>query len=93
MQVLHEKFADNSSVHVVAVAVDDRQDPAGYLKENNFTYPAVLNGGELAKKFGVRAIPTFVVIGRDGEVIHKHTGGMNDEVLAEITSIVEEAAK
>ena len=32
-------------------------------------------GPELAKKFGVRAYPTFVILNTDGTVRHKFVGG------------------
>lgn len=79
-----------AGLKVIGVAVDGRfQNPetagqaaSGVRRLKNFmnlTYPVVFDDGALVKQFGDprsagAALPLFVVIGRDGTVVHYHVG-------------------
>lgn len=79
-----------AGLKVCGVAVDGRfqqpesagQAASGVRRLKNFmnlTYPVVYDGGELIKQFGDprgagAALPLFVVIGREGTVVHYHVG-------------------
>ena len=91
MQVLHERFADDPSVAILAVHFDDRGDPAGSLEEHGYTFRAIPQGKDVSERFGVTMLPTFVVVGPDGGIIHKHTGQMTDTVRDEIERVALEA--
>lgn len=79
-----------AGLKVIGVAVDGRfqqpetasQAASGVRRLKNFmnlTYPVVYDGGELVKQFGDpraagASLPLFVVVGRDGTVVHYHVG-------------------
>ncbi len=87
VQQLHERFAGNDGVVVLGVHYDDKGDPAGYMAEHGYTYPVILDGSEVVATYGIRRIPTFLVIDRDGTVIHNQVGfhGPTDvETIAEV---------
>lgn len=88
MQVLHDRFDDDPSVSVLAVHFDDRGDPAAYLAEHDYTFRTIPSGHDIAQRFGVTSIPTFIVIDRDGRVVHSYTGTMTDDIRAEIERAV-----
>jgi hypothetical protein len=87
VQVLHERFENDPNVTVLAVHFDGRGDPDAYLKENDFTFRSIPNGTEMARRFGITVIPTFVVVGPDGEVIHTTTGRLTDAGRDEIEQL------
>jgi len=75
LQRLHEQYKDQGLV-VLGMNYGERAngDPVGYMKKNNFTYGLMLNSEEIAKAYGVSAIPAFFVVGPDGKVVHRAVG-------------------
>lgn len=72
---MHAKYAEQGLV-VVGVNLDaNREDATAFLQE----YPADFliyfdNNAVLAKEYGVEAMPSSFVIGRDGQVKARHLG-------------------
>jgi len=72
---MHAKYADEGLV-IIGVNLDNDPDSAlAFLEE----YPADFNiyydtNKDLAKKFGVQAMPSSYIVGRDGEIHAKHFG-------------------
>ena len=75
MNEMQEKYG-NSGLVIIGVNMDADADAAqAFLDE----YPAEFEiiyapDGVMAKAFGVRAMPSSFVIGRDGEVVTRHLG-------------------
>jgi thiol-disulfide isomerase/thioredoxin len=75
LNAMHEKYADDGLV-IIGVNVDQEPGSAAkFLQE----YPARFQinydtDGILAKEFGVRAMPSSFVIGRDGRINANHLG-------------------
>lgn len=72
---MHAKYADEGLI-IIGVNLDNEPDSAlAFLEE----YPANFKiyydtDKELARTFGVQAMPTSYIIGRDGEIHAKHFG-------------------
>lgn len=72
---MQAKYAEQGLV-VVGVNLDaNREDATAFLQE----YPADFlihfdNNAVLAKEYGVEAMPSSFVVGRDGEIIARHLG-------------------
>lgn len=92
MQVLHDRFKDDPNVSVLAVHLNEKGDPVGYMKEKGFTYRMVPDGREVTKALDVKAIPAFLVIGPDGTEVHRHVGQLTNEKRDEIERIARETA-
>ncbi len=81
------KFAAaNPAVAFYAV---DVQEPAakveGFLRQNGYNLPVLFDtGGSVAQTYRVSAIPTTVVIGRDGVIKFRKSGTMTAAELAGI---------
>ncbi len=45
-----------------------------YMAKNKYTYGLLLKGDDLAKTYGISGIPTFVLIGPDGKILHLGVG-------------------
>ena len=92
VQKLHEKYA-GKKVSVFGVDTWERgsseqkiEKPKKYMAEKKYTYGLLFNGDDLAKQIGITGIPTFLVIGPDGKVLHIGSGfdESGDEKLAAI---------
>jgi peroxiredoxin len=74
MQDLHERYRKNTDVVVVGVHYDDRGDPIAHKNKNRFTYEIIPDGQEVVASYGVKKIPSFVIVGADGVVLHNQVG-------------------
>lgn len=91
MQVLHDRFANDPQVSVLAIHFEDRGKVCGHIEDGGYTFPVVLNGGDIWKRYDIFRFPTFLVIGPDGRVIYNHPGRLSDEARDEIEQVAMEA--
>ncbi|MFG0284437.1 MAG: TlpA family protein disulfide reductase [Phycisphaerales bacterium JB039] len=88
LQKLHEKF-QGSPVKIFGVNAWENGDPVAYMKREEFTYGLLLEGDQVAAKYGVSGIPTFFVVGVDGSVIHSAVG-FDPEGEAKLAKVIED---
>jgi thiol-disulfide isomerase/thioredoxin len=77
MQRLHDEYAAaGKPVVILGVNTWEREDDAAkdYMASKKFTYGCLLKGDELAAAYGIRGIPTLVVIGKDGRIAKVEVG-------------------
>lgn len=56
-----------------------------FLKQNNYTMPTLLDSdGTVAKHFRISAIPTTIVIDKDGLITYRKSGAMTMSELEEV---------
>jgi thiol-disulfide isomerase/thioredoxin/outer membrane lipoprotein-sorting protein len=82
VQKLSVRFKDKP-IAVFGVAYRETGNPAKYMKEKGFTYGLLLKGEKLEKPYGIKAIPTFYVIGHDGKVFYADTGSDSADALVD----------
>jgi thiol-disulfide isomerase/thioredoxin len=80
LQKLHEKYKDKGVV-VLGLNCWESADPVAFMKENGYTYGLILKADEVAKAYGVSAIPTLVVVGPDGKIRHRALGTGGEEAV------------
>jgi peroxiredoxin len=72
-------------VEVLAVAVDRAEDVEVFLERQSIECPVLLDEeSEVAKQFGINALPTTVLLDNSGKIIHTHVGliaDLSDHVL------------
>ncbi len=71
MQRVHETFKDKDVV-VLAISVDGGGEKAvkSFMTKRGYTFTTPVDGGmEIARKFGVRGVPTTYVINRQGAIV------------------------
>jgi hypothetical protein len=95
VQVLHETFADDSRVRVLAAhmgAGDARMNkaetPRQYADANGYTYTVVADGRGIGAAFGVTGIPYFLVVGPDGSIVAEHRGRLTDDARDRLADAV-----
>lgn len=95
VQKLHRQFKDHD-VKVFGVNCWDRDgDPIRCMKKMKLDYTLLLDGNAVAEAYNVPAIPTFVVIDREGRIAYAASGIMpaRDQKLNELTKAVKQALK
>ena len=72
---MQSRYGDKG-LQVVAINVDEKRDDAlAFLKRYPAAFPVVYDGaGNSARAYAVKAMPSSVLIGRDGKVAFVHTG-------------------
>jgi len=79
---LHRKYADKG-LAVLTVSDETAAKVRPFLKEHGYDFPAYLDpNSEVSSAFGVEAIPTFVIIDRNGKMVDTIVGGGQDARIA-----------
>lgn len=73
LQRLHETYQDRGVV-VISVQTSDPESPDELTRASGVKYPVLVQGDAVAKAYGVRGLPTLVVIGPDGVETHRSSG-------------------
>jgi peroxiredoxin len=73
LQKIHEDYARQGIV-VVGVSIQDDGNPAGFMKQQGYTYQLLLNGEVISDRYGILAIPTIYVIDQEGRVAYAQVG-------------------
>jgi peroxiredoxin len=79
---LHKAHADQK-ITFVAISQDDQRNTASFLKEHGVTIPALLDdprGYSVSNAYGLTNVPTWFLIGQDGEIEMSSVGWVKDEV-------------
>ncbi len=83
VQALYEELGDRGFA-VLGVNAEPRERAQAYLDENGFAFPSLVDVGmRVAALYRVRAIPTFVVVDRQGRIASYMQGTRTREQLRE----------
>lgn len=69
LQKIHEE-RKGQPFELLALAVRERSDeaPISYMKEKGYTYTLLLQADNVAKQYGIKAYPTYVVVNAEGVI-------------------------
>lgn len=70
---LHQQYKDQG-VKFIGINVSDNVDAQDFMRKTGGTYTVLTNGDEVSQAYGVKGIPTLVVIGKDGSIKYKESG-------------------
>jgi peroxiredoxin len=86
LRELHEEMKDeNVKIIGINLAFNDKmEDAVALLEENGINFPILLDDGTAATAYGIRSIPTTVIVGKDGIVQENVIGLMDHDKLTEI---------
>lgn len=74
----------------IAFATDAAEDLQTFLKEKSFNYRIIPAASKTAEAYEVNAYPTHVIIGKDGQIISRLTGG-SDKRHDDLRPLIERA--
>ena len=82
MQAGYEKYRASGVVFVGLAFNDTQANGQTFLDKYKITYPAGPDkDGQISINYGVTGVPETVFIGRDGRVVSKTPGGIDDKRL------------
>ena len=91
IEALYEKYKDSSDVVILGVAFPSQSNEGNasyirsFLSDGGYTYPVLMDPkGILSSVFSIRAFPTTVVFGKDGEVVSYVTGALSGEYMEKL---------
>ena len=71
---IYQQYKDQGLV-ILGVNLDQvEKDALRFMEKLEVSYPLVKGNDVAAKAFGVSAMPSSFLIGRDGNILHKHLG-------------------
>jgi peroxiredoxin len=78
METLYQRFK-GQGLEVLAVdCQEEAGDVSAFMRRNKLSFPAALDeSGGVSGSYGIEAIPTTYVIGRDGKILLKVVGSLN----------------
>jgi hypothetical protein len=86
MNAVYQAHPDQFTM--LAIAVDQQQDPLGYARSNGFKFDVCLDV-DGAQTYSVHGIPTTLFIDRQGNLVDTKVGGMSrDEFESELAKIL-----
>ncbi|HEY6390673.1 MAG TPA: redoxin domain-containing protein [Bryobacteraceae bacterium] len=81
IEKLHRQFADKDVV-VLGINDEDSGTVKGFLKKNEYTIPTLMDSKKnVHRMYGARAIPTVIVIDRNGVIRAHYIGGRSEADL------------
>ena len=87
---LQDRFGSRGFRIISINSYDSNEDISLFYNKHRIKYPVLLNGKNVAEKYGVDAFPTFFIIDKAGRIIYSHTG-YEPSVHSEIEQIVNDA--
>ncbi len=87
LQDLQEQFADRG-VMILAMSSWERGDPTNHMKRFGYTYAVMSHATELARRYNVDHLPTFYVIGVNGQVIYRKEG-FKESMAKQMASVID----
>jgi thiol-disulfide isomerase/thioredoxin len=89
VQKITEEYK-GKAVKVYAPAVKSTDEKAiAHVKDKGYTYGVLLQADNTAKDFGVKAFPTYFVIGKDRQIVYKT--GLTDTTFADLRTAISAA--
>jgi peroxiredoxin len=86
---IREKHAAKGC-HFFAINIDDKKEKLeDFLKENTISYTILYDDKNIDQAYGIRGIPHFVIIDKQG-IIHARVIGGTSETVERIDSILKE---
>ncbi len=69
VQEFHEKYKDK--VYVIGINLrESKAVVTNFIEKNGLTYKMVIDAGEIAREYGVMAIPTVILIDKDKKILY-----------------------
>jgi thiol-disulfide isomerase/thioredoxin len=85
LREVHEEM-QGENVKIIGINLlfnDKMEDVLGLLEEHDITHTTLLDEGVATMAYGIRSIPTVVIIDKDGVVTQHKIGPMTHEELVE----------
>ena len=85
---LREKFKQEGLEVLGINAYDTKADINKFVHTHKVSYPVLLNGKNIAEKYGVNEFPTLFIIDKSGKVVYAHSGDFDESTILEIEKAI-----
>ena len=72
----------------MAVSAWERGSPDAYMRDHGYNYAVMVNGTPVARDYDVDELPTFFVVGVDGNILSRFDG-YSSSTSSKIAKVVE----
>ncbi len=87
LREVHEALKEKDSI-LLAINIttsDKLEDVKAMVKNEGITYPVLLDEtGQVSGLYGIRSIPTVVVLNKEGVVVEHHIGAYGEKELLKL---------
>jgi peroxiredoxin len=83
VQAIYDDWSKRGLVLITIDASEDLPTVQDYLQKNHYTFPVVIDPGEVAKKYNVYYIPVSVFIDKQGIIQSKQIGAFPNKAAIE----------
>lgn len=88
---LYEKYRSRG-LSIIGVAMDyNMKDVKKFVRKSDIRYPVYVGGEDIGFIYKLKAVPTTHIYDRNGNLVKKHTGFVNEEELTQIIENILEA--
>jgi peroxiredoxin len=87
---LKDKFQNNNFELLSINSYDSKEDIKWFFDKHKIKYTILMNGKDVAEKYGVSGFPSFFIIDKTGKIIYSREG-FEDSVQSEIEAIIKNA--
>ena len=87
---LQARFKDEKFKIIGINSYDSVEDVSWFCRKHNIDFSVLLNGKEVAEKYGVIGFPAFFIIDKEGKIIYA-TAGYDKSNESEVVRIIEKA--
>lgn len=78
LPAMHTWMKTHSDIKVVVISLDsDQSDASAFYAAKDIQSPLNMGNMREASNLGIRGLPTTIIIGADGEVVHRHMGDLD----------------
>jgi peroxiredoxin len=82
IEKLYREFADRELTVLAVDVMESPREVRNYLAEHGFSFTVLLDeDGTIAGRYGAGAIPTTIIIDREGRIVHHFVGARPEETL------------
>ena len=77
-QRLHENFSKNGA-EIIGVHYNSSGNPVEYAAQHGYTFTIIPHGSHVSASWGVKKVPTILLLDRSGAVIYSKSGFAPDD--------------
>ena len=91
LQKLHRQY-EKEGLNVIGINVweENPHEAVGYMQSKRYDYQLLLRGDSVAKRYGVKGIPSYFLIGPEGEILYT-ARGFSPRVEEELEATIRDA--
>lgn len=86
IEKLYKEYGKNEKdIVILGMNREEENKVKQFLKDNNYTFPTTISKNKrIITDYSVEAVPTFILINSNKEIVNRHTGLLQEEEIVEM---------